>query len=212
MVTVLLNHLFATLGLTQLLTPAEVLVSLAPGAGATIQGRLTRLPLNPARGSCDDSSAELAFKLSNLISIKGEDILLTATTSQTVKYHRLRASIPSRLWRWSIVTGWCWTGGREHINALELRAILTLLRWRVEHKGHVGIRIIHLTDSMVCLHCLTRGRSSSRKLRRTVSRINALILASNLQPIWGYVHTDQNPADKPSRWGRRVRTKFRNAA
>jgi hypothetical protein len=63
----------------------------------------------------------------------------------------------------------------------------------------------------VVLHCLSRGRSSSKKLRSSLSKINALLLCSSSQALWGYVHTDQNPADKPSRWGRRVRTRFRNA-
>ena len=44
-----------------------------------------------------------------------------------------------------------------------------------------------------------------------MSKINALLLASNIQPLWGYDHTDQNSADKPSRWHRRVRSKFRHA-
>lgn len=211
-VTMLLSQLFGRLGLIPVMRPQEVLDALVPGTACTIQGRLTRLPLNPGASQAPDQSQQLVGKLGNLISIKGEDILLTAPTSQLVKHHRLRATIPSKLWRWSVVTGWKWKHGREHINALELRAILTSLRWRVEHKHHMNTRLIHLTDSMVCLHCLARGRSSSRKLRRTMSRINALILAGNLQPIWAYIHTDQNPADKPSRWGGRVRTKFRNAS
>ena len=94
---------------------------------------------------------------------------------------RLRATVPAKLWRWSVVTGWKWTLGREHINSVELHAILTALRWRAEHKHHLNTRVIHMTDSLVCLHSLTRGRSSSRKLRRTMSRIHALILASNLR-------------------------------
>lgn len=207
----LLSQLFGRLGFIPLLTPQEVLDALLPGKSCTAQGRLVRLPLQHPRDLTEDVSSELAFKLGNLISIKGEDILLTTPTTQLIKHHRLRATVPAKLWRWSVVTGWKWTLGREHINSLELRAILTALRWRVEHKHHLNTRVIHMTDSLVCLHSLTRGRSSSRKLRRTMSRINALILASNLQPVWAYVHTDQNPADKPSRWGRRVKTKYRNA-
>lgn len=128
------------------------------------------------------------------------------------RHYRLRASVPSQLWKWQIVSGWQWKDTQEHINAFELRAILTSLRWRIEREQHCGVRLLHLTDSLVCLHCLTRGRSSSRKLRRTLSRINALVLAANVQPLWGYIHTDQNPADKPSRWGRKVKTKFRNVS
>eukprot|EP00435_Cladocopium_sp_Y103_P050459 s406_g15.t1 len=211
-VTVLISHLFKRLGMIPPLTSQDVLDALAPGTACTVQGRLARLPLNSSSDTGEDHSAILAKKLGNLISIKGEDILLTTATTQVVKHHRLRATVPSRLWRWSIVSGWKWTLGKEHINALEMRAILTSLRWRIEHKGHLNTRLVHLTDSLVSLHCLSRGRSSSRKLRRTVCRVNALVLASNVQPIWAYIHTDQNPADKPSRWGRRIKTKFRDAA
>ena len=200
------------LGLCPRMSPQDILDALVPGGTVTTQGRLTRLPLNPGRSVAPEDMGKLAFQLGNLISMKGEDIMLTTPSSQMVKHHRLRASVPGKLWRWRIVSGWRWRHGREHINSLELRAIMTTLRWRLEHQRHFNTRFIHLTDSLVCLHCLTRGRSSSRKLRRTMSRVNALILASNTQPVWGYIDTHQNPADKPSRWGQRVRTKFRNAA
>ena len=208
----LLGQLLGRLGFISSPSPQEVMDRISPGQADTTQGRLVRLPLNPFQGVDHEPMYALAFKLGNLISIKGEDVMLTTPTTQMVKYHRLRASVSSSLWRWRVVTGWRWTLGREHINSLELRAILTSLRWRIEHRHHLGTRLIHLTDSLVCLHCLSRGRSSSRKLRRTLARINALILASNIQPLWGYIHTDQNPADKPSRWGRRVQTKFRNGS
>ena len=139
--------------------------------------------------------------MSNLVSIKGEDVLLSTPTTQMVKYHRYRASVPSKLWRWRIVTGWTWRGQPEHINCLEMRAILTAIKWRICHHHHVGTRLLHLTDSLVALRCLSRGRSSSRKLRRVVCRTNALLLAGSCQALWGYVHTDQNPADKPSHGG-----------
>ena len=126
------------------------------------------------------------------------------TSSQLCKYHRLRAPVPSKLWRWKVIAGWTWTGGNEHINSLELRAVLTAVKWRIQRQGHLACRL-------VALHSLSRGRSSSRKLRRAISKVNALLLASSSQVLWGYIHTDQNPADKPSRWGRRVRTKYRNA-
>ena len=211
-VAFLLGRLTHLLGLTDEFSPQQVLEALSPGSAPTAQGRLVRLALNPSRIGVEDKSYELAFKLGNLISMKGEDIMITTPSSQMAKHHRLRASVPSKLWKWKIVAGWQWTQGREHINSLELRAIFTTLKWRLAHQHHFATRLIHLTDRLVCLHALTRGRSSSRKLRRTMARINALILASNVQPVWGYVDTHQNPADRPSRWGRRVRTKFRNAA
>ena len=208
---VLINQLFSRLGLCPVMSPQSILDEVHPGNSATVQGRLTRLPLNPSRTGVDDASQALADKLCNLLSIKGEDILLTTPVSQQVKYHRLRSTVPGKLWKWKVISGWKWHSSSEHINSLELRAVFTSLRWRIEHQGHLRCKFIHLTDSLVCLHCLSRGRSSSRKLRRTMARINALLLCSSVHPFWGYIHTDQNPADKPSRWGRRVRTRFRNA-
>ena len=210
-IALLLNQLLFPLGLALELPPQRIMDLCRPAGGCDLlQGRLVRLPVRrppPTQGS----AYNLAFKLGNLISLKGEDILLSTPSTQLVRFHRLRASVPSRLWKWKIVAGWTWVHGKEHINSLELRAILNSIRWRIEHQGHTHRRMIHLTDSLVCLHAMTRGRTSSRKLRSTMARISALLLCSNSQFLWGYVRADSNPADKPSRWGRKVRTRFRNA-
>lgn len=94
---------------------------------------------------------------------------------------------------------WQWSSTGEHINALEMRAVLTSLRWRIERQQQLHTKFVHLIDSLVALHALSRGRSSSRKLRRTILRVNALLLATQSQAVWAYVHTKQNPADAPSR-------------
>ena len=73
-------------------------------------------------------------KLLNLVSLKGEDIMVQAPTEETLRYHRLRASLPASLWTWKTVMGWPWRGSPEHINVLELRAVLTSLRWRIVKK------------------------------------------------------------------------------
>ena len=155
---------------------------------------LVRAPLNPSKGSISDGQQQLAFKLSNLI------------------FHQ-RGRYPSHITHHST--------GEVSSSTCQRTIIFVEVEkssrggsgpWkRIEHQQHVGVRFVHLTDSLVCLHCLSRGRSSSRKLRRTMSRINGFS-PRNAHPVWGYVHTDQNPADKPSRWHRRIRTKFRNAA
>ena len=208
----LLQQLLSPMDLCQAASPQQLLDRLSLQGIDLLQNRLLRLPLRPLRGPSTKAGADaLASKLGNLVSIKGEDVLLTHGSSDQVKFHRLRASIPSKLWKWKIIAGWRWCNRNEHINNLEMRAILTSLKWRICHQHHFKCRFIHLTDSLVCLHSLTRGRSSSRKLRRAISRINALLLASSSQGVWSYVHTDQNPADKPSRWGRNIKTKFRNA-
>ena len=142
---------------------------------------------------------KVVSKLLTLVSMKGEDLLLQASSEDQVKYHRLRASVPANLWRWKTITGWKWKDGSEHINVLEMRAVLTSLRWRIEKQKITKSKFVHMLDSLVCLHSLSRGRSSSRKLKRSLLRINALLLASHCHPVWTYVHTKDNPADAPSR-------------
>eukprot|EP00438_Fugacium_kawagutii_P022110 Skav219854 [mRNA] locus=scaffold859:647168:648580:- [translate_table: standard] len=205
-----LGQLFGALGLCPMYTPQDVMNLFRAGHQTFLQSRMLRPPLRPLRGAAMGGHA-LVHKLTSLVSVKGEDILLSTPSSQMVKYHRLRASVPSNLWKWSIVSGWAWHNRKEHINALELRAVLTSLKWRLVHKRQRSCRFLHLVDSLVALHILSRGRSSSRKLRSTLSRVNALLLVTSSQALWGYVNTSQNPADRPSRWGRRVKTKYRHA-
>lgn len=206
-----LGQLFGPLGLCPQYTPQQVVDFVNPKNQVFLQSRLWRNPLRPLRGPPVEEGPKLVQKLGQLVSVKGEDILLATPSSQLTRFHRLRASIPSRLWQWKVVSGWKWKGAPEHINALEMRAVLTTLKWRVQHKQEVNGRFLHLIDSLVVLHALSRGRSSSRKLRSTLSRINALLLCSSNQALWAYVHTELNPADRPSRWGTRIKTKFRNA-
>ena len=98
-----LGQLLGTLGLVDRPTPQDIVDRLQPEAHFATQGRLVRLPLNPAKGSDAGCMYTLACKLGNLVSIKGEDILLTTPSTQMVKYHRLRASVPSSSWRWKFI-------------------------------------------------------------------------------------------------------------
>lgn len=90
-----------------------------------------------------------------------------------------------------------------------MRAVLCALKWRIERRMCIQVKFVHMVDSLVVLHALSRGRSSSKKLRRTLLRINALLLATGVQVVWAYVHAAQNPADRPSR--KPVKKKWKNA-
>ena len=203
-VTWLLGQLCHVLGLIEPLTVQQCIDRTSPGSSDDLATFLTRPPMSgPRKHLVHGKELTLVKKLLNMVSIKGEDILVSSTTEDTLRYHRLRASIPSNLWVWRTVCGWTWRGSKEHINNLEMRAILCALKWRIiKMKGNKQ-RMVHLTDSLVCLHTLTRGRTSSRKLRRTVARINSLLLLSQNSAVWTYVHTALNPADAPSRGRRR---------
>ena len=195
----LLSCLGVPRGLCPKMTIAQVMRQCCPGGGTLLQGFLLRPFMRPPRHHVQPQEDQLARKLTGLISGKGEDLLLQAPSEDVQRYHRLRMSIPAKLWKWRVICGWRWQGSPEHINVLELRAVLTALKWRFSKKAWLRTRFLHLVDSQVCLHALARGRSSSRKLRRTLLRIDALLLASGSHGVWTYVHTDQNPADAPSR-------------
>jgi hypothetical protein len=90
-----------------------------------------------------------------------------------------------------------------HINVQELRAVLAAIKWRTRLPSEIGLRCVHVVDSQVSLLSLAKGRSSSSRLCYVLRRINALQLAAGLQVLWAYVHTADNPADRPSRWVRK---------
>ena len=195
----MLSHLTGVLGLSETLTPKQAVAHTQPGGTKSLQTLLRWLPISQKRSRPPLATGlPLVQKLAGLVSLKGEDILLSASSEQQLRFHRLRASLPSKLWQWRTICGWAWKSA-EHINVLEARAVLATLKWRVDKQGITARRCIHLVDSLVVLHCLSRGRSSSKKMRRTVLRISAYGLAADLHPLYAYVNTKDNPADKPSR-------------
>ena len=205
----LVGHLVGPRGLGLNPPPQQVVELLEPGAGKRLQTLLARPPLQGSNKRGDPGGEDqLVRRMLGLVSIKGEDLMVQSGTEPAVKFQRLRAGIPGTLWKWREVAGWAWKQHTDHINVLELRAILTSVRWLVEKKHLRHAKFLHLTDSLVCLHCLSRGRSSSRKLRRTLMRINALLLGADLHAFWGYIHTSQNPADRPSRRVKFVKKKW----
>jgi hypothetical protein len=136
---------------------------------------------------------------------KGSDIaILPGGDMKPRMYPRL--SIPPRWWRWKTVVKCRLRNlyGAEHINVLELRSYLAMLRWRTR-KGALGIRFLHLKDSQVNLAIIAKGRTSARKLAPVLEKASALTLACKLQPLGAYCRTHDNPADDPSRL-RRLRS------
>eukprot|EP00438_Fugacium_kawagutii_P012482 Skav236404 [mRNA] locus=scaffold1702:160390:164016:- [translate_table: standard] len=211
-ITWLLGHLGTILGFHPAVTVQDAVQRCAPGAGEKLAMFLQRPRMRSSSMHLKASpmaGLNLVNKIAPMVSLKGEDLLLQADTEDPVKFHRLRASLPSRLWKWSTAASWRWTGNKEHINVLEMRAAFCALRWRLEKQRQTQVKFVHMVDSLVVLHALSRGRSSSKKLRRVLLRVNALILATGVQVVWSYVHTSQNPADRPSR--RPVRKKWKNA-
>ena len=166
---------------------------------------LKALTTQPGAADSDFQSSHaddlrLVHLLASGVSHKGEDVRLTGGSSAAPASWP-RQAIPSRWWRWKEVASWRFKHqfGPEHINALELRSFLTALKWRVRSRAGLKKRNFHLLDSQVSIGVITKGRTSSRKLRLILEKIAALTVASKTVNLCGFCRTDDNPADRPSR-------------
>ena len=131
-------------------------------------------------------------------SYRGTDVHVD--TLQFFRPDRLpRTSIDARKWKWKIAKGWKWLY-KNHINVLELEALLKTIRWRARSLNIFDKRILHLVDSQVVLGVAAKGRTSSNRLSPTLHRYNLWVLACHCYPIIGWVVTHLNPSDEPSRW------------
>ena len=110
-----------------------------------------------------------------------------------------RSGLRTSLFSWRIVHGYSWKHS-AHINALELQAVVNSLQWRLRKLTAHRKRVLHLVDSQVVASVVSKGRSSSFRLRKGLQRLNTLLLASGIRLSVGYIHTTDNPADIPSRW------------
>ena len=100
-------------------------------------------------------------------------------------------------WNWKTEVAYRATG--DHINQLELRAVLAALKWRTRRPRSLHQIGLHLIDSQVCLLALAKGRSTSRPLNGLLRRVGGLKLASSRSCVYAYCKSKLNPADAPSR-------------
>ena len=110
-----------------------------------------------------------------------------------------RTGIRSRLFHWRIIHGYRWSHP-AHINVLEMQAVVNSLQCRLRSTKRFNQRVLHLVDNQVCASVISKGRSSSFRLRKALNKLSALCLAGGLMVSVGYIATHDNPSDFPSRW------------
>ena len=143
------------------------------------------------------SQASLPHLFLRRAEYRGSDVRLD--TGMLLRPERApRITINPHLWVWSSKLAWRWQHP-AHINLLEMRACLRSFMWRSRSKRFYKARIMHLLDSQVCLAVLVKGRSSSVQLNALLRRFAALVLACDVLPLFAYIKSEFNPADRPSR-------------
>ena len=142
------------------------------------------------------SETEHLLSLFKLLDHRGSDVRLE--TGDLLDSSRQAVPYPAPAWQWQAVQAYRWDQS-QHINVLELSAVLNFLRLAAREWEWSSLRLFHIVDSRVCSCVIAKGRSSSRLLNRILRRISALCLACDLYilPVWTL--SAWNFADIPSR-------------
>lgn len=135
------------------------------------------------KGMKPGSEAAHIESLYRFLDLRGSDVRLDmgavlSAGRQTMPY-------PAFAWDWGPLQSYAWSAP-QHINVSELIACFNYLRGVIQRYSFGGLRFVHVVDSMVTAAVLTKGRSSSKVLNRTLRRIAALQLAGDLYivPVW----------------------------
>ena len=67
-------------------------------------------------------------------------------------------------------------------------------------KRNLGTRCLVLSDSMVSILALSKGRSSSSGVNTICKRAAAYLIAGSISLHMRHIISEKNPADAPSRW------------
>jgi hypothetical protein len=116
--------------------------------------------------------------------------------SNNAKQYISTVTSPSIEWRTLISSTWRW---EEHINRLELRAIVLALRRLLSSPSVAECRLLLLCDSTVVTYAMMKGRSSAKGLVTGMKQVAALSLSSGCRIGIVWIPTEVNPADEPSR-------------
>lgn len=109
-----------------------------------------------------------------------------------------RQPVCSSWWIWQHCFKVRWSE-KQHINILELKAILLSIQRGIERQKWHNCRVFHATDSYVCMSVISKGRTSSLMLNRLLKKLNALLLLHGIQLLVTHVESAENPTDEASR-------------
>lgn len=104
---------------------------------------------------------------------------------------------PSRT-HWATIASAAWRRP-EHINVLELRSLITSVRWLLSSPHYLGHQLLIFSDSSTTVGSVCKGRSSSYSLLCRLRVLSALCLASGLRLHMFWIRSADNPADVASR-------------
>ena len=144
------------------------------------------------------SARRLARMYASYATHRGNEIRLEAGPRRMLQKPSWQ-QVDARQWTWQTVISCVWQIEGESMPSLEARAVLLTLQWRARSVARLGKKFLHLSDSQSALGCMSKHRSGATSLAYLVERAAALQLAGNMEPVFAFVRTHINPADRPSR-------------
>ena len=147
--------------------------------------------------SLDVGITELHGCLLRRVNHTGSDVRIATGLVLNPRAFPRQSSVAS-WWQWSKLFSYRW-GRKEHINALEFRAIIHALEWRVRHLHECAIRVFHFSDSYIAMSIISKGRTSSKMLQPLLRRLAALLMAHDIYLVITHVESTENPTDADSR-------------
>ena len=87
----------------------------------------------------------------------------------------------------------------KRLATLICRILVLCLRRLIRSSKSWDSRVLFISDSMVAIGCLAKGRSPSWVLLRLARMAAAVVLTCGLKPYYRYVQSKRNHADGPSR-------------
>eukprot|EP00435_Cladocopium_sp_Y103_P052367 s993_g16.t1 len=105
---------------------------------------------------------------------------------------------PAYRWFWEEKLSHSWHTS-EHINYLEIRAFIAMLKRRIRQVHVHATRYLHIVDSSVTREAVAKGRSSSPQVNKLLRKICALCLVSDTYPLVAWTVSRWNFADLASR-------------
>lgn len=174
-------------------------MGLAPGFICPISSRcpMARCPKYGRSPMKDASPKHLTEILLRRTNHTGSDIRITTGQIMCPKAFP-RQSVSADWWNWSLCFSCRW-GKKDHINSLELRAIVLAIKQRILREKETEVRFVHITDSYVNMSILSKGRTSSDMMLFQLRKYAALIFGFNLYPLLAHVESTENPTDEASR-------------
>lgn len=130
------------------------------------------------------------------VGLRGTDVRISVPDSAADREQAL--PYPAFRWLWRTVLAYRWEHP-QHINILEVTAVLTEFRRRLRSRENLRQRFFNIVDSLVTFYALTKGRSGSRRLNRPLRRVMALNVASKSFMVSMWTLSKWNFADGASR-------------